>query len=124
MPKKILVIDDEAMVTESVKKLLKKSGYEVEIAHSGAEAIKKIKDANFNLIISDIRMPGEDGIEIIKNIRSYLRENKRDLIPEILITGYASQDKYKSAIELKVRAYLNKPFDIKELLEKIKEILS
>ena len=123
MVRKILVIDDEQMVTRSLTKLLKKSGYEVDAANNGTEAMKKVREADFDLIISDIRMPGEDGIEIVKNIRSYLRDNKKNKIPEILITGYASEDKYQSAIELEVRAYINKPFDIKELLETVKEIL-
>jgi len=123
MAKKILVIDDEQMVTGSLTKLLKKSGYEVDAANNGVDAMKKVKEADFDLIISDIRMPGEDGIEIVKKIRSFLKESKKNIIPEILITGYASEDKYQSAIELQVRAYINKPFDIKELLETVKEIL-
>ena len=123
MSKNILVIDDEEMVTLSLKRLLKKSGYEVDTANHAAEAMKKIRDAHFDLIISDIRMPGEDGIEIVKKIRAYLQDNKRDKIPEILITGYASEDKYQSAVELQVRAYINKPFDIKELLETVRGIL-
>ena len=123
MSKDILVIDDEEMVTLSLKKLLKKSGYEVDTANNGTDVMKKIKEANFDLIISDIRMPGEDGIEIVKKIRAYLQDNKKDKIPEILITGYASEDKYQSAVELQVRAYINKPFDIKELLQTVKDIL-
>ena len=123
MSKNILVIDDEEMVTLSMKKLLKKSGYEVDTSNSGTDAMKKIKESDFDLIISDIRMPGEDGIEIVKKIRAYLLDNKKEGIPEILITGYASEDKYKSAVELQVRAYINKPFDITELLQTVKEIL-
>ena len=124
MPKKILVIDDEELVTASLKKLLKKSGYDVVIAQNSQEAMKSVKENDFDLIVSDIRMAGEDGIEIVKNIRSYLQENKKNRIPEMLITGYASKDKYQSAVELKVSAYVNKPFDIKEFLETVRRILS
>ena len=124
MPKKILVIDDEVLVVESLKRLLKKAGYIVSTAQNYQEAIEGVKKNDFDLIISDIRMAGEDGIEIVKNIRSYLQENKKGMIPEILITGYVSEDKYQVAIELGVRAYLNKPFDIKEFLETVSEILN
>ena len=123
MSKSILVIDDEEMVTVSMKKLLKKAGYEVDTSNNGTDAMKKIKESNFDRIISDIRMPGEDGIEIVKKIRAYLLDNKKEKIREILITGYASEDKYKSAVELQVRAYINKPFDITELLQTVKDIL-
>ena len=123
MSKNILVIDDEEMVTLSIKRLLRKSGYEVDTSNNGTDAMKKIKESDFDLIISDIRMPGEDGIEIVKKIRVYLLDNKKEKIPEILITGCASEDKYKSAVELQVRAYINKPFDITELLQTVKEIL-
>ena len=123
MAQKILVIDDEELVTISLKNLLKKKGYFVCVAQNYQEAMEGVKEHDFDLIVSDIRMAGEDGIEIVKNIRAYLKENKKDMIPEILITGYASEDKYQSAIELGVRAYLNKPFDIKEFLETVREAL-
>ena len=124
MAKKILVIDDEELVTKSLKNLLKKKGYLVFIASNYQEAMEGVKGNDFDLIVSDIRMAGEDGIEIVKNIRSYLKENNKGMIPEILITGYASEDKYQSAIELGVHAYLNKPFDIKEFLETVREALN
>ena len=124
MAKRILVIDDEELVTGSLKKLLKKSGYDVVIAQNSQEAMKSVKENDFDLIVSDIRMAGEGGIEIVKNIRSYLQEHKKDRIPEMLMTGYASKDKYQSAVELKVCAYLNKPFDVKEFLETVSKILN
>jgi len=123
MPKNILVIDDEKLITESLKRLLKKEGYNAEIAKSGKEALEKVKKIDFDLIISDVRMPEMDGIETIKQIRAYLEKNDKKPIPEVLITGYADADKYENANELEVSDYLYKPFDNAEFLRIVKKII-
>ncbi|MFH0918338.1 MAG: response regulator [Candidatus Omnitrophota bacterium] len=123
MSKRILVIDDEAMITLSLRKLLKKEGYDATIVSSGVEALEKIKAEDFDLLILDIRMPLLDGIETIKNTREIRIQQGKSLIPEILITGYADEEKYKNAVDLKVSAFLYKPFDTQELLAIIKNTL-
>ncbi|MCF7908525.1 MAG: response regulator [Candidatus Omnitrophica bacterium] len=120
MVKRILIIEDEQIITKSLQRLLKKEGYQVEISNNGADALEKIKAGEFNLIVSDIRMPDMDGIETIKAIRKSLTEQGKPLIPEILITGYADESKYQEALELKVADYLYKPFDIKDFLEAVR----
>jgi len=124
MGKNILVIDDEELVTESLKRLLIKEGYNVVIAKNNQEALKTIKEKDFNLIISDIRIPEIDGVEIVKNIREYLKQNGKAIVPEILITGYASNESFKQAQELKVADYIYKPFDIKEFLKIVNKNLT
>jgi len=121
--KNILVIDDEELVTLSLKRLLKKEGYDVTVAVNGREAMQKIKEADFDLVISDVRIPEMDGIEIIKQIRTFLRKADKKPVPEILITGYADQDKYEEALGLKVTEYLYKPFDNVELLRLVKKAI-
>lgn len=121
MTKHILVIDDEELVAESLMRLLRKEGYAVTIAKSGEEAIGKVKETNFDLIISDVRMPGLDGIETVKHIRAYLKKENKKLIPEILISGYADADKYDEAVYLKVIEYLYKPFDNAQFLQVVKK---
>ena len=116
MAYKILIIEDEKIITKSLQKLLAHQGYEVTIAWGGSNALEKIKEKDFHLIICDIRMPEMDGIETIKTIRNYLKEQAKQSIPEILITGYADEEKYKAAVNLKVAGYLNKPFDTEEFL--------
>jgi CheY-like chemotaxis protein len=123
MSKNILVIDDEELVTESLKRLLKKEGYNVTIAKSGKEALDRVKETDFNLIVSDIRMPEIDGIEIVKDIRGYLKGGGKKPIPEILITGYASDESFKQAQDLKVADYIYKPFDINEFVKVVKKNL-
>ena len=116
MAKKILVIDDEELITKTLLKLLSKEGYEATVVRSGKEAMEKVKEIDFDLIISDVRMPEMDGVETIKKIRSYLKKNNKSLPPEVLITGYADKEKYEEAIALKVADYIYKPFDIKDFL--------
>ena len=123
MAKKILVIDDEALVTESLKRLLKKAGYETEIASSGTKAMELIQKTNFDLIVSDIRMPDIDGVETVKKIREYLKQNGKPSVPEILITGYASKESLQEAERLQVADYIYKPFNIQDFLEVIKRNL-
>lgn len=123
MDKKILVIDDEDLVADSLKKLLKKSGYEVCTARSGAEAFEQVDKNDFHLIVSDIRMPDINGIEIVKAIRKKLKENGKKPIPEILITGYASEENLNEANKLKVADYIYKPFNIQEFLDVVRRNL-
>ena len=123
MAKKILVIDDEGMITKTVGNLLKREGYSVEISESGIQAIDKVKSIDFDLIVADIRMPQLDGIETIQRIRQVLKELGKRQVPEILITGYADEDSYKRALNLKVADYIYKPFDTKEFLDTIKRNL-
>lgn len=123
MEKNILVIDDEEIITKSLQKLLKKEGYGVTVAKNAAEALAAVKDQDFDLIVSDVRIPQVDGIEIIKEIRGCLKEQGKPALPEILITGYADEERYKSAVGLKVADYIYKPFDTAQFLEAIKRNL-
>ena len=123
MAKNILVIDDEELITKSLLKLLNGQGYNTTVAKSGAEALNKVKEIDFDLVISDIRMPEPDGIEVVKQIRHELEKSNKRLIPEVLITGYADKEKYEAAMDLKVADYLYKPFDKDELLRIIKKAI-
>jgi len=123
MGKSILIIDDEGLVTKSLQKLLSKAGYNAVVATSGKEAIEKFKNADFDLIVSDVRMPEMDGIEAIEKIRQLQKELGKKPSSEILITGYANEESYNRALKLKVADYIFKPFDSKQFLEAIKRNL-
>ncbi len=123
MAKRILIIDDEEMITKSLQKLLNKKGYAATIVSGGREALNEIKTSEFDLVVLDIRMPQMDGIETIRSIREHLSFAGKKPIPEIVITGYADEDKYKNAVDLKVSAYIYKPFDTQEFLSIIERTL-
>lgn len=122
MGKNILIVDDEELITKSLVKFLGREGYGVTIANTGEEALRVIDGADFDLIISDVRMPGMDGVETIVRIRARLKELGKIPVPEILITGYADKSKYDTAMRLKVAEYVYKPFDTKEFLRTVKRI--
>jgi len=125
MPKNILVIDDEELITKSLLKLLSSEGYSATVVRNGKDAVEKIKNDNFDLVISDVRMPELDGIETIKQIRSTLKKSNKRQIPEIIITGYADKEKYETAmVELKVHDYIYKPFERADFLKSIKKALA
>ena len=84
MTKRILVIEDEQLITKTLKKLLTKAGYAVTIAQSGQEAIEIIKANDFDLIITDLKMPGMSGFELSAYVRNRNKFNKHT--PILLLT--------------------------------------
>ena len=123
MKKKILLIDDEDLIILSFHKLLTKSGYEVSVANTGMVALEIIDDEEFNLIISDIRMPWVNGIETIREIKQTLQSKQKKIPAIIFITGYADKDLEEAAKEFFPAAYMHKPIDISELLTTVQKVL-
>lgn len=123
MEKNILVIDDEELIIKSLRKLLEKSGFAVFVAKNGQDALAMVEEENFDLIIADIRMPGMDGVETIESIYADLEKMNNKNIPTIFITGYANDEIRKKAQALNPVAYIYKPFDVQELVNKIKGAL-
>lgn len=121
MAKKILVIDDEELIIKSLSRLLEKSGYEVFVAKNGQDAIIMTEEEDFDLILADIRMPGMNGVDTIQSIYESLQNNNLKKIPIIFITGYADEKIKRKADILKPIAYIYKPFDMVEILDKIKK---
>ena len=123
MGKRILIIDDEELIIRSLKKLLEKNNFEVFIAKNGQDALVMTEEEKFDLIIADIRMPGMNGADTIQAIYENLEENKLKKTPTIFITGYADEEIKKRALALKPIAYIYKPFDANELVNKVKEVI-
>lgn len=121
MSKKILVIDDEEILTATFVKLLETAGYFVLVASRGEDAVVMVEEDNFDLVICDIRMPGQDGVRTIQKIKKL--QGKTDM-PVIFITGYADEALEKEANRLNPVAYIYKPFDAFKLLDLIKKVVS
>ncbi|UCE67700.1 MAG: response regulator [Candidatus Zixiibacteriota bacterium] len=107
---KILVIDNEPRMVDSLKALLSMEGYDVIGEQSPERALVLMEQSKFDLIISDIKMPDIDGIEILKRARE-----KDPFMGVILITGYASLDSARNAVDRGAYGYLTKPLEIDEL---------
>jgi len=113
----ILVVDDDEGIRSLVKKYLNENKYLITTADSSEDAIEKVKIIKFDLIILDIMMPGKSGIE-------FIQEKKRDLdTPVILLTAKGQASERVEGLEIGADDYLPKPFEPKELLLRIKNIL-
>ena len=114
----ILVVDDDKGIRSLVKKYLNENQYLVNTASTAEDALEKIKIIKFDIIILDIMMPGKSGLEFIK-------DNKEDLdTPVILLTAKGQAFERVEGLETGADDYLSKPFEPKELLLRIKNILN
>ncbi len=107
---KVLIVDDDSSIRNMLTIVLKKAGYDVTSSENGYIALDKLAKENFDLIISDIKMPGIHGIELLKRIKATHPE-----IPVIMITAYASANDAVEAMKLGAEDYITKPFNIDEL---------
>jgi bidirectional [NiFe] hydrogenase diaphorase subunit len=108
--KPILLVEDEAVMRESVRDWLTDVGYKVETAEDGEQAIKSIAGQEYGLIILDLRLPGKDGLEVLKEARM-----KQPKLKGIVITAYPSVETAVEAIKRGAVDYLPKPFDLNRL---------
>jgi len=108
---RVLVVDDEAAIREMLAKALALADYEVETVADGRTAIERLRVVSYDLLITDLRMPGVDGLTVIREARR-LRAD----LPVIIITGYSSESAAIEAIDLGVSGYLTKPFRVPKVL--------
>ena len=112
MKARLLLVDDEEMFLEYLSRRLINRNFDVTTCLSGEEALEKIKDYDFDVIVLDVLMPGIDGIETLREIKKL-----KPITEVIMLTGHASLD---SGIDgMKLGAYLRKPCNTKELISKI-----
>ncbi len=109
-PSRILVVDDEERLCRSLESLLKKAGYQVQTATDGKEALRLYGENRFDLVISDIRLPEYDGIQLLEAIR---KQDPEAMV--ILMTGYASLETALAAINMGAYDYLMKPIEFTQL---------
>ncbi|WP_299978643.1 response regulator [Desulfobacula sp.] len=103
---KILVVDDEKIVRDSMKEWLKEEGFSVTAADSGQKALELMDDRPFNMMLTDIKMPGMDGVELLAKAKE-----KNDDLCVIMMTAYAAVDSAVEAMKQGALDYLTKPFD-------------
>jgi two-component system response regulator HydG len=116
---KLLVVDDEAIVRDSLSKWFGEEGYEVGTAEGASEALTRLAAQRWDVALLDIKMPGTDGIELQRR----LRERAPDLIT-IIMTGYASVETAVQALKDGAYDYVTKPFDPEEIAQLVKNALA
>jgi len=107
---KILVVDDEVKICELLQRFFEKKGYTVITANSGMDAIEKVQNESPDVMLLDIRMPGMDGVEVLKCVREF---NKK--IGIIMVTAVMDEDIAKNTMKLGADEYITKPIDLERL---------
>ena len=118
MPNKILVVDDEKHIRDSCITLLRRMRFDAEGAASGVEALEKIGKEAYDLVLLDVRMPGMEGIEVLRRARK--------IAPDLLVvilTGHGTADTAREAEELGAVGFVRKPISIEDLAKSIDEAL-
>ena len=110
----ILVVDDEGLARRSLVELLQEEGYQVHEAADGTTALHLLGEIDFDLILSDIKMPGADGIAVLKKARE---THPQTMV--ILMTAYASVDTVVEALRFGAQDYLLKPLLLEDVLNKV-----
>ncbi len=108
---RILVVDDEAAIRELLSKTLALAEYDVDLAPDGAAAIERLRLIPYDLLITDLKMPGVDGLTVVREARRL----KAD-IPVVIITGFSTEASAIEAVNLGVSGYLTKPFRVPRVL--------
>ncbi len=118
---RVIVIDDEPIVGKRLKPALEKSGYEVEFYDNGATALRRLKETNFHIVVTDFRMDDIDGIEVLSRVMAAEPSAK-----VIIITGYATIEVTREAMAKGAFDVIAKPFkpdDLREIIQRAAEAL-
>jgi len=115
---RILVVDDDENIRDTLKTILEDEGYIVDVAATGWEAIQKTEKNPYNVALLDIRLPDMEGVDLLKLIKDNLPKTRK-----IMVTGYPSMRNAIDALNKNADAYLIKPIDVADLLSTVKDQL-
>jgi DNA-binding NtrC family response regulator len=116
---KILVVDDEGIVRTSCSRALSPEGYEVKLSQNGADAMRMLEEESFDLVLTDLKMPDIDGIEVLKMIKERWPQTE-----VIVITGYQTVDTAVKSIKLGAFDYIEKPFTPDSLIAAVNNAIT
>jgi two-component system response regulator HydG len=115
---KVLVVDDEPVVVNSIRKTLARKAFKVAEAFSGKEALSRIMAENFDMVLLDMKLPDANGLELISDIKK-----RKPNLRVVIVTGYASIDTAVEAIKRGANDYMAKPFTPEELFSTASRVL-
>lgn len=118
MPKQIVIIDDEKIVCNMVQRILTQEGYEVESFTDSTQALERIRNKKFDLVITDLKMENVDGMDILKEVNTLYPEAK-----VIMLTAYATLDAAIEAIRERIFDFFPKPVKIEDLKRSVQKAL-
>ena len=120
MAKKILIADDEPNIVISLEFLLKREGYEVVVAHDGAEALVRVRAERPDLAILDVMMPQRNGFEVCQDLR---QDPEFKDLRIMMLTAKGRDTEVSKGLALGADVYMTKPFSTKELIAKVKTLI-
>ena len=120
MDKKVLIADDEQNIVISLEFLMKREGYQVEVANDGEEAVRRIRASRPDLVLLDVMMPKKSGFEVCQEIRS---DPEMAGVRILMLTANGRDTEVAKGLALGADAYMTKPFSTRELVDKVRSML-
>ena len=117
--KRILIVEDDGEMRALLRDVIEEEGHETDSVNNGSEAFRKLVKQSFDLIITDIRMPGLTGLDILPGMRKLHPE-----VPIVVITAFGSEEIQRKALERGANAYLEKPIHFQKLRNLIQDMFS
>lgn len=118
-PKKILMVEDDAEMRALFRDFFREEGFEIEMVSNGSEALRRVAREAYALILTDLRLPGLTGLDLLPGIKKL-----RPDVPVIVLSAFGSEENRKKALQKGATIYLEKPFHLNTLREILQEILS
>lgn len=115
---RILVVDDELLIRDLLYDFFTSQGWDIMVAEGGQKAIDYLKNQQFDIVLTDLKMPDIDGMELTGRIRNLYGD-----LPVIIMTGYPSLDSAVEALRFKVDDYIIKPFNVNQLFKTVKKVV-
>ncbi|KXH83961.1 response regulator [Sporosarcina sp. HYO08] len=115
--KSLLIVDDQSGIRLLLDEVFRREGYKTKLASNGIEAIKSVEEEVPDCVLLDMKMPGLDGIEVLKRLKS-----DRPELPVIMMTAYGEIELTDDALKIGADKYFTKPFDIYEVRDAVNEI--
>jgi DNA-binding response OmpR family regulator len=116
---KILIVDDEVDLSATLVERLGIRGFDAVAVETGAQALEQVRKNKFDVIVLDIKLKGEDGVDVMKQIKQ-IKEN----LPVILLTGHMSGEASEEGFKAGAIDYIIKPIDIEDLIRKLREAVA
>ncbi|APH71291.1 response regulator transcription factor [Aquibium oceanicum] len=115
----ILVVEDEPNIVESLRFILSRAGFAVEVASDGADALRLMRAQTFAAVILDIMLPGLNGFDVLKTVRS---DEELASLPVIVLTAKGQVKDRQNAEEIGASAFITKPFSNAEVVDRVREL--
>jgi DNA-binding NtrC family response regulator len=115
---RILVVDDELLIRDLLYDFFASQGWEIVVAEGGQKAVDYLKNQKFDVVLTDLKMPDIDGMDLTGRIRNLYGD-----LPVIIMTGYPSLDSAVEALRYKVDDYIVKPFNVNKLFKTVKRVV-